>query len=94
MPEGKAVHSEFYIQVLESNEADVKREAAIFRGQQLVHFAQQFPTHSAFTVKHFLENHEMIITSQPSYSPNYAPADIFIFPKVETTFKGVKFHDI
>jgi hypothetical protein len=26
-----------------SKEADVKREAAIFRGQQLVHFVQQFP---------------------------------------------------
>jgi len=52
------------------------------------------PTHSAITFKHFLENHEMIVMSQPSYSPNYVPADIFIFPKVETTVNRVKFHDI
>jgi hypothetical protein len=43
VPEGKAVHSEFYIQVLKGNEADVMTEAAIFGGQQLLHFVQQFP---------------------------------------------------
>jgi len=44
----------------------------------------------AITVKHFLENHEMIVNGHPLYSPNYAPADMFIFPEVETTLKGVK----
>jgi hypothetical protein len=73
----------------------MSREAAIFRGQQLVHFAQQFPcSFSVMTVKHFLENHKMMVTSYQPYSPNYAQANIFRFPKVETTFKGVRFHDI
>ena len=35
----------------------MSREAAMFGGQQLVHFEQQSPTHSAITGKHFLENH-------------------------------------
>jgi len=52
------------------------------------------PTHSDTTVKHFLANYDMTINSHPPYSPNYAPPDSFIFPKVETTLKGVKFHDI
>ena len=52
------------------------------------------PAHFFITVKHFLKNHDMMVNSHPPYSPNYTPADIFLFPEVETALKGVKFHDI
>ena len=31
---------------------------------------------------------------QPPYSPNLAPADFFLFPKLKSTLKGRRFHTI
>jgi hypothetical protein len=38
------------------------------------------PVHAAVTVMRFLVNRSMVIT-HPPYSPDQAPADIFLFPK-------------
>jgi hypothetical protein len=36
----------------------------------------------------------MITTNHPSYSPNLAPCDFFLFPKVKTIMRGEHFMDV
>jgi transposase len=46
---------------------------------------------SSFLVRNFLAKNEMTIVPQPPYSPDLAPADFFLFPKLKSTLKGRRF---
>jgi transposase len=47
--------------------------------------------HTSFLVRNFLAKNEMAIVPHPSYSPDLAPADFFLFPKLKSTLKGRRF---
>jgi transposase len=42
-------------------------------------------------VRNFLAKNEMTVVPQPTYSPDLAPADFFLFPKLKSTLKGCHF---
>jgi len=45
-------------------------------------------------VRNFLTKNETTIVPQPSYSPDLAPEDFFLFPKLKSTLKGRRFDTI
>jgi transposase len=47
------------------------------------------PAHFVCT---FLAKNEMTVVPQPPYSPDLAPADFFLFPKLKSTLKGCHFY--
>jgi len=47
--------------------------------------------HSSFLVRNFLAKNETTVVPQPPYSPDLAPADFFLFPKLKSTLKGRRF---
>jgi transposase len=49
------------------------------------------PAHSSFLVRNFLVKNETTVVPQPTYSPDLAPADFFLFPKLKSTLKGRHF---
>jgi transposase len=49
------------------------------------------PAHSLFLVRNFLAKNETTVVPQPPYSPDLAPADFFLFPKLKSTLKGRRF---
>jgi transposase len=42
------------------------------------------PSHNALYVREFLAKHSLATLPQPSYSPDLAPADFFLFPRIKT----------
>jgi transposase len=52
------------------------------------------PSHSSFLVRDFLAKHATTVLPQPPYSPDQAPADFFLFPKLKSTLKGRHFESI
>jgi hypothetical protein len=46
------------------------------------------------TGKQFLASKSICVIQQPPYSPELAPADFFLFPKVKLALKGERFSDI
>jgi transposase len=46
----------------------------------------------ALLVREFLANHNMLSLPCPPYSPDLAPADFFLFPKMKMQLKGRRFH--
>jgi len=50
------------------------------------------PAHSSFLVRNFLGKNETTVVPQPPYSPDLAPADFFLFPKLKSTLKGRRFN--
>ena len=51
------------------------------------------PSHSSFLVRELAE-HATNVLPQPPYSPDLAPSDFFLFPKLKSELKGCRFESI
>jgi transposase len=49
------------------------------------------PAHNALSVKQFLANKNITVLEHPPYSPDLAPCDFYLFPKIESVLKGTHF---
>lgn len=52
------------------------------------------PLQKAIIINEFLTKISTNITKQPSYSPDMAPADFFLFPKLKLLLRGTRFHSV
>lgn len=52
------------------------------------------PSHNAAIVKEFLAKKTVTVLHHPPYSPDLAPADYFLFPKLKSHLKGRHFEDV
>ena len=49
------------------------------------------PAHTALSIRKFLADKNITVLGQPPYSPDFAPCDFFLFPKVKNIIKGTHF---
>ena len=52
------------------------------------------PSHTALRIREFLAKYSLATLPQPSYSPDLAPADFFLFLRIKTALKGTRFGTI
>jgi len=52
------------------------------------------PSHNVTIVKQFLAQRKVTVLDHPPYSPDLAPADYFLFPKVKYQLKGRLFDSL
>jgi transposase len=52
------------------------------------------PAHSAAMIRQFLAQKQVATSHQPPYSPDLAPADYFLFPKVKLQLKDAVFDTV
>ena len=50
--------------------------------------------HTALSVREFLATKQITVLGYPAYSPDLAPSDFFLFPKIKEILKGRNFDDI
>ena len=83
------VNKEFYLKVMKRFREAVRRkrpEAWTNKTWMLHH--DNAPAHASLLIHEFLAKQDTIVVPQPPYSPDLAPADIFLFPKLKSTLKG------
>jgi transposase len=49
------------------------------------------PAHNALYVKQFLANKNITVLEHPPYSPDLAPSDFYLFPKIKSVLIGTHF---
>ena len=52
------------------------------------------PAHTALSICQFLAERNIATLEHPPYSPDQAPCDFFLFPKIKSVLKGTHFSDI
>jgi len=52
------------------------------------------PAHASLLIRSYLAKHQTSVVPHPPSSPDLAPADFFLFPKIKTTLKGRHFQPI
>jgi histone-lysine N-methyltransferase SETMAR len=57
------------------------------------HHHENAPAHSALSVGELLAKNSMILVPHPPYSPDFAPYDSFLSPKLKMALKGMRFND-
>lgn len=52
------------------------------------------PAHTAIAIRQFMARKRITVLEHPPYSPDLAPADFMLFPKLKMVMKGHHFDDI
>jgi len=92
VPEGQTVNAQFYCSVLRRLRNDIRRKRPeLWRaGKWLLH-DDNAPSHRALATREFLTHNNVTTFSHPPYSPDLAPCDFFLFPKMKLQLRGRRF---
>jgi len=91
VPPGMTVNADFYCDVLRRLRESVQRKRPQkWQNQNLIIHHDNAPAHRSFNVSQFLAKN-MTVIPHPPYSPNLAPCDFFLFPKLKLRMKGRTF---
>jgi hypothetical protein len=95
VPQGQTINAEFYVEVSKRLRERMRRvRPELWAEKNWILHHDNAPSHSALTVREFFAKNDMITTDHPSNSPDLAPCDFFMFPKVRTIMRGEHFEDI
>jgi len=90
--EGQTVNQVYYKEVLTNlHERVRRRRPEIWKNDSWVLHQDNAPARNTLSVKTFLTKHML---EHPPYSPDLAPCDFFLFPKIKSALKGTRFESI
>ena len=86
------VNKEYYLQVqCRLREAIQKKRPDLWKNDSWLLHHDNAPAHTSLLVREFLAKNNTVTMPQPPYSPDMAPCDFFLFPKIKRTLKGRRF---
>lgn len=95
VPQGQTINQHYYLEVMKRLRENVrkKRPDSWKSGSWMLHH-DNAPAHSSLLIRQFLAKNQTPVVPQPPYSPDLAPCDFFLFPKLKSTLKGRRFQTI
>jgi len=92
-PTGQTVNSGFYCEVLRRLREKVRRHRPqLWRELTWLLHHDNAPSHTAVLIHQFLVKNKVAVIPHPLYSPDLAPCDFFLFPKMKLKLKGRRFN--
>ena len=92
VPNGKSVTGRYYRDVVLKKLKKYyqkRRPVSGFRHVRLLH--DNAPSHTSELVKQFLKSEKVTVLPHPPYSPDLAPCDFFVFPKLKKFLSGRRY---
>ena len=81
-------HKEYYLEVKRRLSKAIRQKLTeLWKNQSWILHHDNAPAYISMLVCEFLAKNNTVIMPQSPYSPNLAPADFFLFPKVKTPMK-------
>jgi histone-lysine N-methyltransferase SETMAR len=91
VPSRQMVNQQYYLEALTKFRERVRRKRPeSWRNSWILH-QDNAPAHNALSVKQFLANDNITVLEHPPYSPDLAPCDLYLFPKIKSVLKGTHF---
>jgi len=86
VPCDQMVNKQFYQDVLVRLRDSVRRKRPeLWENQTWTLHHDNAPAHMLLLICSYLAKHQISVVSHPPYSPDLAPADFFLFPKLKNT---------
>jgi len=95
VPRGQMVNKQLCQEVLARlRDALRRKRPELWKNQNWMLHDVNAPAHPSLLIRSYLAKHQTPVVLNPPYSPDLAPADIFMFPKIKTTLKRRRFQTI
>ena len=95
VPSGQMVNGQLYQEGLARLRGAVRRKRPeLWENQPWMLRHDNAPSHSSLLIRSYPPKHQTSVVPLPPCSPDLAPADFFLFPKLEPTLKGRRFETI
>ena len=90
LPRGQMVNKQLYQEVLARLwDAVPRKRPELWKNQTWNLHHDNVPAHVSLLIRSYLAKHQTSVVPHPTYSPDLAPADFFLFPKLKTLWKDV-----
>ena len=88
LPQGQTINQNVYKDILRRLMRSVReKRRELWETKSWLLYHDNAPAHNALSIRQFLAENNIAVLEQPPYSPDLAPCDFFLFPKL----KGVPF---
>ena len=95
LPQGRTVNKQYYLEVMRNlREAIRQKRPDLWKNKNWLLHHDNAPAHTSLLVRGFLAKNNTLIMPQPPYSPDLAPCDFFLFPKLKRPMKGRRYATI
>ncbi|UYV62235.1 hypothetical protein LAZ67_1008329 [Cordylochernes scorpioides] len=92
LPQGRTANKEYYLQVMRNlREAIRQKRPDLWKNKNWLLHHDNAPAHTSLLVRNFLAKNNTLMMPQPPYSPDLAPCDFFLFPKLKRPMKGRRY---
>ncbi|UYV62143.1 hypothetical protein LAZ67_1007985 [Cordylochernes scorpioides] len=92
LPQGRTVNKEYYLQVMRNlREAIRQKRPDLWKNKNWLLHYDNAPAHTSLLVRDFLAKNNTLMMPQPPYSPDLAPCDFLLFPKLKRPMKGRRY---
>ena len=95
VPEGQTVNQHYYLTVLATLRERVrKKRPMLWKNKSWILHQDNAPAHKALSVKRYLAAKGTPVLEHAPYSPDLAPCDFYLFPKIKSALKGTRFESM
>jgi histone-lysine N-methyltransferase SETMAR len=95
VPRGQMLSIQLYQDVLARlKDAVCRKSPELWENQTWMLRHDNAPVHASLLIRSYLTKHETYVVPHPPYSPDLAPADFYLFPKLKTNLNGRRFQTI
>jgi histone-lysine N-methyltransferase SETMAR len=92
--QGQTVNQQCYLEVLTSLRESVRRKRPELWPDKWILYHDNDPAYDALRVREFMAKKSITKMDHPPYSPDLAPCDFWLFPKLKNFPKEQRFADI
>ena len=94
VPPGQTANQVYYLEIVARLHEKVRRKRPeLFANNSWILHHDNAPAHTALSVREFLAAKQITVLEHPACSPDLAPSDFFLFPKIKEILKGRHFDD-
>ena len=92
---GQTVKKEYYVEFLREFRKRFRRKRPpLFKSGQWHFHQDNVPVHNSILVTDYLTKMGIKTVPQPPYSPDLAPCDFWLFPKLKEKLRGCRYETI
>ena len=92
LPQSQTVNQHVYKEILQRLLCTVREKRRdLWKSNTWLLYHNNAPAHTTFSIRMFLADKNISVLEQPPYSPDLAPCNFFLLPKVKHIIKGTHF---
>ncbi|UYV83122.1 hypothetical protein LAZ67_22002308 [Cordylochernes scorpioides] len=92
LPQGRTVNKEYYLQVMRNLRGAIRQKRPdLWKNKNWLLHHDNAPAHTSLLVRDVLAKNNTLMMPQPPYSPDLAPCDFLLFPKLKRPMKGRRY---